>query len=304
MLKNKKINICFIVLIAVLLGVVTLYKYVDSGEKPETVSISKLEQESIDNFYKDDYGNISKGDIFDVKYVYFDPMDVGINEIEIVKKKQIKVEIDQAQLWDEKGNLLCDVNYLPTSKYNLSLDYPELFLGLQKEFKLYGKTSFSMLNFTAAYSTAYLKKLESNKINRSQNDIILVLKINGKEEKYHLSCDVNKQFEIASKYKESLITGTNKDIYAYEQVNYYFAYLMQRDFDQWFEEIKLFLFSDLDKNNIDGRCILRFFGNENNKEELQKSLELDDSQFEKYLEIFNLAKEKGVIKNIPKYLKE
>lgn len=299
-----KIKKCHLILILTFVCISLIIVFsIFPKEQQEKVNITKTEQQAIEFFYNDDYGNVAKGKTFDVKYAYYDPINISDNTFEIVKKKQIKTKIDAIDILTQSGD-----NYYGAFNcnfyYDLSPKVPSYFASFDegRTFKLYGITNFSLLNVTALHN----EKLKQGKpvFHEEVKHITLILNVNGEEEKYTLTCDTEQQFEIAKRYKNELFSGKRTDEYAHKETGYYFGFLFRKNFDQWYEEMKSFPINEVEKDYLDWNIMTHLTYYANSKEELKTFLQLSEEQFLKYLEVLECLKEEDTSMNYPKYLFE
>ena len=102
----KKGMLCIFVILFTVLIYELIQKY-----SVVNVKISEQEQEEINSFYEINPDSISRGKIFDLKYVYCDPKNEKTTRyVEVVLKNKMPYEIGTITYYDKNGKRL-DLNW-------------------------------------------------------------------------------------------------------------------------------------------------------------------------------------------------
>ncbi len=113
-----------------------------------------------------------------------------------------------------------------------------------------------------------------------------------KKETIRLVYDEEKQFMASKQIKEQYKNGYECNAYEKRQISYYFGILFNRDFEQWYTEIKDYLSYVKEKNDCSTVSLSTMLNypceEELESEDLQKFMNLNDDQYVKYKEVMQI----------------
>ena len=297
-----------ILYILVFLTVILTYELINSYSVID-IEISEQEQEEINSFYEINPESISRGNVFDLKYVFCVSEDQEFTKyVEVVMKNKMPYEIGRVRYYDknnrcfmdfennqDSGNTIQDMNTM-IQNFGQSSDNKRLGWFIDVNWAVNSATTLNSTSVDYDFSEITIELEIKKGLWNLQREI----------ETHHIVFDENAQLSSIRKIKDKIMNGKPSNAYEKRQIDYYFGILFRKDFDQWYDEIKGFLLNTQEVDVYFPYFALNLpsFETLESDEEIKRVFNFDDAQLVKYKEVVQLINDFNIFPEYAEYLEK